>query len=125
MKTINVVTAFALLGVVGIGSAWADRGFHGGHGGGHIGIYLGVPFGPWYYPPPYYYPPAYYAPVVVQQQPQVYVEQPQVAVVPAAPVATPPSNYWYYCATAKGYYPYVKECPGGWQKVSPQPPGQP
>jgi len=25
-------------------------------------------------------------------------------------------------ATNAGYYPYVKQCPGGWQKVSPQPP---
>lgn len=33
---------------------------------------------------------------------------------PAAPV------WWYWCADAKAYYPYVKECPGGWQRVSPQ-----
>ncbi len=29
-------------------------------------------------------------------------------------------SYWYYCADFKAYWPYVKECPGGWQKVVPQ-----
>jgi len=29
---------------------------------------------------------------------------------------------WYYCPESKAYYPYVKECPGGWQQVAPQPP---
>jgi hypothetical protein len=61
--------------------------------------------------------------VVERPASQVYIEQP-AAPAPAAPVAAAPVNYWYYCAAAKGYYPYVKECPSGWQKVSPQPPGQ-
>jgi hypothetical protein len=30
-------------------------------------------------------------------------------------------QYWYFCKSAKGYYPYIKECPEGWQKVLPQP----
>ena len=50
----------------------------------------------------------------MQQQPQVYVEQPQ-----AQP--SQPSGYWYYCADSRAYYPYVKECPSGWQRVAPQP----
>jgi hypothetical protein len=89
---------------------------------------IGAPWGPWWYPPAYPYPysyyPNYYPPVVVQsQQPQVYVEQPSPA-APAAPVAAAPTGYWYYCAPAQGYYPYVQECPSEWQKVLPQPPGQ-
>ena len=34
--------------------------------------------------------------------------------------------YWYYCSDLKTYYPYVKNCPSGWQQVVPQtaPPGQ-
>jgi len=24
----------------------------------------------------------------------------------------------------KGYYPYVKQCPGGWQKIPARPSGQ-
>ena len=28
---------------------------------------------------------------------------------------------WYYCEDGKGYYPYVKECPGGWKRVPASP----
>ena len=70
------------------------------------------PWGPWYYPPPYYYP----SPVVVRSEPVTYIEQgsPQVTEQRGG-------NWWYYCDTTKGYYPYVKECPAGWQRVSPTP----
>ncbi len=92
-----------------------------------VGLYFGVPlagFGYYgFYPPPYYYPPYYFyppyhpAPVVIQQQPTVYVEQnPQ-----PAPAASPSGSYWYFCADSRAYYPYVKECPSGWQRVAPQP----
>ena len=121
MKWIKLLIALVLLGVACMNTAWADRG-HGGRG--HFDVMIGVPWGPWYYPPTYYYPP-YYPPVVVQQQPQVYIEQQQVPAAPAESAPAAPGNYWYYCAAAKGYYPYVKDCPGGWQKVLPQPPGQP
>ena len=30
-------------------------------------------------------------------------------------------QYWYFCRGANAYYPYVKECPGGWQRVQPRP----
>ena len=96
-----------------------------------VGIYVGVPlvgfgfhsyYSPYYHPPygyyPNYYPPYYPSPVVVQQQAPVYVEQnPQ----PAPAVQPPSSNYWYYCADSRAYYPYVRECPSGWQRVAPQP----
>jgi hypothetical protein len=82
-------------------------------------VFLGFNFGfpGYYYPAPYYYypPPYYAAPVVVQSPPQVYVER------EAAPAAPETQSYWYYCGATRGYYPYVKECPGGWQKVSPTP----
>ena len=85
------------------------------------GFYWGGPLAaPWYSGPyysPYYYPYYYSAPpAVIQQQPPVYEERQQ-----------PPSQYWYYCQDPKGYYPYVKTCPGGWMKVVPQvtPPNQP
>lgn len=35
--------------------------------------------------------------------------------IPPAVVA--PSGYWYYCASASAYYPYVPECPEGWRPV--------
>ena len=111
MKTIKLLIALLLLGAAGTGSAWA----HGGNV--HFGVAIGVPlWGPWYYPPPYAYD--YYSPVVVQSSPPVYIQE------QAAPAAAP-ANDWYYCAAARGYYPYVKDCPGGWQRVSPRPPGQP
>jgi hypothetical protein len=108
---------------------------HGGHfataHGGHfyksrvvVGVGVGFPvywgyysypypyYAPYYYP--YYYPPAYYP-----SAPTTYVERgngPAAAPQPAA------EHWWYYCAGSRMYYPYTKECPGGWQRVSPQPP---
>ena len=82
------------------------------HGRISFGIGIGVPIwgGP-FYPYPYY-PYDYYAPrtVVVPAQPTRYIEQ-----------SSPESGYWYYCAGSKAYYPYVKDCPAGWQRVSPTP----
>jgi len=98
-------------------------------GHGHVGVVLEVPLYPGYYPGPYYppyYPSPYYAQpvVVVPSSPSVYVEQP--AAPPPAPAvqAVPQENYWYYCAKAKAYYPYVTTCAAGWSRVSPQPPAQ-
>jgi hypothetical protein len=118
------------------GASMGDR-WHGGHGGygghdghgghGHVGVGIIVdPFwyGPGYYPspyyyyPPYYYPPYYYPPSEgsIPEGPTEYIERDDsVAPAPHA------SDYWYYCADRHGYYPYVKECPGGWQTVAPQP----
>ena len=84
------------------------------HGGVRFGVVVGAPFYPWYYPPyysPYYYPPAVAAPAA----PQTYIEQGGAQAAPAQ------SSFWYYCAESKTYYPYVKECTGGWQRVTPQP----
>ncbi len=76
----------------------------------------GVWIGPGWWGPVYPYPYPYYAvpPVVVQQQPQPPAEY--VAPEPQTP------GYWYFCQEPKGYYPYVKQCPGGWEKVVPPPP---
>lgn len=114
-------------------TAYADRprghGGRVGHGGSHVGIgfYLGVPYSYPYYPyyPYSYYPYAYYPPPVVvspaPEQPPVYIEQD-----PSTTQQTDSeSYYWYYCKKSEAYYPYVKECPDGWQKVSPTPPSQP
>ncbi len=112
IKSLKWLAALMLLAAAGMGSAWADHGYYGHT---RFGVVVGVPFGPWYYPPPYYYPP--YQPVVIERPP-VYVEQP-------GPPQAAQAGYWYYCVAAKAYYPYVNECPGGWQRVAPQPPGQP
>ncbi len=101
-----------------------------GHVDGHVGfrhdhphpgharfrVFIGAPlWWPLYYPAPYYsyypyYPPAVAAP----SSPPEYIEQ--------GDAQAAQSNYWYYCTNPEGYYPYVKQCPDGWQKVVPQPP---
>ena len=111
-KPLATLTLVTLLGL-GLSSPalahWRGRG--------HFDIILGPPIGWSYYPPPpprYYYD--YYPPPVVMTPPpqQVYIEQ-------APKQAAPPQSYWYYCTNPQGYYPTVKECPGGWLKVVPQP----
>ena len=44
---------------------------------------------------------------------------------PAGKMVTKPAAGAPAAVTVRGYYPYVTECPSGWQKVLPQPPGQP
>ncbi|HET7362598.1 MAG TPA: hypothetical protein VFJ70_03400 [Burkholderiales bacterium] len=102
--------ALAAAGVLGAGSAFAW-----GH---HSHVVLGFNFGPFwgpYWGPAYYYPaPLYYpAPVAVSPPaPAQYVERSD------QPLS---SGYWYYCDASRAYYPYVKECPGGWKAVPPSP----
>lgn len=106
--------------------AYAGRGHGHGHrhGGVTFGFFVGAPllayslYRPYYPPFHYYYPREVYAPVVVTQPP-VYIEQPAP---PPQAAPLPPQSWWYYCAESQTYYPYVRECPAGWQRVSPQPP---
>jgi len=113
-------TTYSLLAALALGMALAVPAH--AHGGGHVGVgvYLGGPIGwPYYYPYygygygyPYYYPPA----VVQPSSPPVYIERQDTE------EAAPSTSYWYFCPESKAYYPYVKQCPGGWQRVAPQPP---
>jgi hypothetical protein len=86
---------------------------------GRVGIFIGGPIYPFYYPPPpYYYP--YPQPVIVEPaRPVVYVEQGQ-----GAPDAEQQRSQgtWYYCEASRTYYPYVKQCAGGWREVPATPP---
>ena len=109
-----LVLALALGAAAASAPAFADR-WHG-HSRVHFGLYFGAPLYSYpYYPPPYYYPPT----VVVPQSPPVYIQQnDQDAQAPAG------QGWWYFCRESNAYYPYVKHCPGGWEKVSPQPPAQ-
>ena len=90
-------------------------------------VWIGPGWGPYWGPgywgpgwyPPYYYPPAYaYPPVYPPPYAAPIVTEPQ-SYIQEAPVQQAPSSYWYYCEGAKAYYPYVKECPGGWLTVVP------
>ncbi|NOT10749.1 MAG: hypothetical protein HOP23_02775 [Methylococcaceae bacterium] len=95
------------------GGGWRHgHGWRGGYYGGFgLGFYGWPPF--YNYPPVYAYPPAI---VTVPASPPVYIQQ-------TPPMAQPnASGYWYYCFSPEGYYPYIKECPGGWQQVNPAPP---
>jgi hypothetical protein len=128
MKTIKAINwrsagvALLVLAMASSSNAWADRGYphRNFRGSTHFGVVIGPVWSPWYYPAPHYYPSPYYyppyPPVIIERSPPVYVEQ-------AAPEA-PQINYWYYCNASRAYYPYVKECPSGWQRVLPQPPNQ-
>lgn len=94
--------------------AWG--GHHHGWRGGNFGFYFGAPFYPGYgYGYGYNYP--YYPPTVitVPVTPPTYIQQ-------APPVVQQnQAAYWHYCSNPQGYYPYVQECPGGWQLVEPTP----
>jgi hypothetical protein len=118
----NVAFIAVLLAVAGVIASEPVQA----HGRSRVSIGLGFgfgypywgspwgPWGPWGYPYPYYG-----APVVVQHAPVTYIEQNSSA--PSAPAAD--AGWWYYCDQSRGYYPYVRECPTGWQRVPPTPPG--
>lgn len=132
-----------LLGTMTASIARADHG-HGGFRGGFRGFHgphVGVFIDPWpllfpfaAYPYGYYpygaYPYVAYPPAVVTQQaaPTVYMEQgtsePAQGNIPQYNQSASPSNDWYYCRKPEGYYPYVRNCQDGWQRVPAQPPTQ-
>jgi len=116
--------AVAMVALLALVSFSAPASAHGRWRGG-VNLSFGLPFAYWgprfYGPPPVYYtPPSYYysaAPAYAPPAPTTYVERddpPPAEAAPAQPV------WWYWCESARGYYPYVKECPGGWRRVPPQ-----
>lgn len=113
MKALKIALAVVVLllgAMADTASAHGRRHFHSS-----IGLHIGVPLGYWggYYPPPYYYPP----PVVVNTPPPVYIER-------SSPDGDAPGSldYWYRCDNPSGYWPYIRQCPGGWEKVVPSAP---
>jgi len=146
MQAVKLLKAALLATMFAAGAvapAWADRGHghfgrdygehgHGRHGrdyrhghdyrGWGLGLLAGTAIilaaterRPVYYAAPVYAAPPVYIPppvVVVQRAPVVAVPPPQAYVEPA---------WWYYCAPAADYYPYVQTCPAGWTRVSPAP----
>jgi hypothetical protein len=133
-----VFAAFLLVSPAFIASASADDHWHGdihrfheydydrwrhgswveGDHGGRHGWWWTVEGEWYYYPAPVYpFPDPYTPPTVVVES------TPQATVVTTAPT-------YYYCGTPRGYYPYVAQCYGPWQKVvggaviAIQPPGE-
>lgn len=86
--------------------------FHGGnfangrfpHHSPHGRIIIISPLSGYYPPPVYYYSP----PVAAQTAPMTFIEQESDGTT---------LSYWYYCADSAAYYPYVQQCPSGWQIV--------
>jgi len=98
-----------LLTIIANDSVFARGGGYGFYGyGGYYGY--GLYDYPFYYSPAVVLAPPSTLPVFIQQ------EQPQTV--------QPQANYWHYCQNPEGYYPYVRNCPGGWQQIAPQPPAQ-
>jgi len=100
---------------------WRGGRWYQGHYRGRIGwwwIVGGVYY--WYPRPVYPYPDPYIPPVFVEQAP---APQPAPPVQQAPGQATQsPGGTWYYCESAKGYYPYVPQCPEAWRPVPATPP---
>ena len=122
-----------MAGVAGLSLfALASPEASAGHGygrhwhGGSVGVVIGGPLvwpfygvGAW----PYWRGGPYVAvpsAVVVETSPPVYVERGSVA-TDAAGGGAGGEGWWHYCSKPEGYYPNVKKCPGGWEKVAPSP----
>jgi hypothetical protein len=120
-----VLVFFVAVAMIMTASIPAEAGGGGGHGGhaghgghGHFGhhshVFVGVGVGsaviwdPWWPYPPYAYAP----PVVVQAPPPVYIER----------EPSPAQGSWYYCPSAKAYYPNVQSCGEPWVAVPPRAP---
>lgn len=90
-------------------AVWRSGGWRHVRHGGRLGWWW-VVAGAWYfYPEPVYpYPDPYIPPVVVTE--------------PAPQPEPPQAQFWYFCAAANAYYPYVSSCPGGWKTVPATPP---
>lgn len=57
-----------------------------------------------------------------------YPPPPPPQTAPPPPTVAPASaaqQFWYRCANPAGYYPYVTQCPEGWQRVPANPPAAP
>ena len=92
------------------------------------------PYGAYpYYGPGYGYlpPTVVYAPAAVLPSTHgiTYIER-EPGTPPPSEFAEPPTAaasatgpWWYFCASPRGAYPYLRECPGGWERVPAVPPG--
>lgn len=115
------------------------RHFHGPR----ISIGFGIGFAPFayshpssysrnYYPAPYYpYQSIYYPEVMVSTvvaPAPVYVRQGEVVSsspfprTQIQPEVSANGSDWHYCHNPDGFYPSIKSCPSGWQRVPVQVP---
>lgn len=132
LRTLLPAIVVAAAGLVIAMPAGAHGTYRGGYWGGpRVSFVVGAPLwwgAPYYVGAPWVYgpPPAAPAPPA----PMVYVERSDPVestappLRPAAPPAAsaPGTQWWYLCASPRGAYPYVRECPGGWERVPAAPP---
>jgi len=72
------------------------------------------------YPYSYAYPYSYSYPYAYSYPYGYRYSYPYADAASASVSATAlPSSYWYYCASARTYYPYVSTCPEAWVPVVP------
>jgi hypothetical protein len=141
IKVVVLSTALLVAAAPGMAQARDGHGGHRGYGGherhfggfdwglGVVAALIAIPLiaassvaPPHYAPAPASsdddYGPPYAEPTYSQPayMPPAYAGQYQ------APVQQQ-TNAWYFCPSANGYYPYIRQCPGGWQRVSPTPLG--
>jgi hypothetical protein len=118
---------------MGHGGGWGGGHFHDGHfHGGCCHVAVGFFFGPGFvygYPYPFYpYPYSYYYPYwpvtagAYPDEATPYIGQGQDGQPESGSGVAPQAAYYYHCARPEGYYPYVKVCPGGWERVPTEPP---
>lgn len=119
MRKFGMIVLLFLLGVGSGEKAWADWGHHD-----HYDVVV-EPYWETRYLRQYAYPP-----VIIERPVSVVTIDPPVTRVfveqPAKPnLPTSGGDHWYYCAASKKYYPFVKKCSAGWQKIPQKPPGEP
>ena len=122
---------------------WRDGGWRGGWGDGWrggwgegwgfagFGLGLGLGYGAWAWNDPLFYDPYPVGFPVYEAPPTVVVSAPvspqeTTYVGPATQEDDPPAggaHDWFYCESAKGYYPYVESCPEPWHAVPSTPNG--
>ncbi|HXU87976.1 MAG TPA: hypothetical protein VFQ62_03925 [Methylomirabilota bacterium] len=116
------------------GGGWHGGGSHhsgGSHGHGRVVVGFGGWWGPgwwggWPYYPYYggyypyyggYYPYYGYYPYASSYG---YSPDPVTYVQREPATQSRPNAFWYYCESARGFYPAVQSCPESWLKVVPR-----
>jgi hypothetical protein len=84
---------------------------------GGVATLLAAPFTyPYAYQAAYDYPYSYSYPYYSYRYASAYAYAAPASVYAPAPAP----SYWYYCASARTYYPYISTCPEGWMQVVPR-----
>lgn len=120
VAVIAVAAIFVSGGTAIAAGGWhGDGHWHGGWGWGWPYYGLGLATGAFLSYPYYYYPYYPYYPYAPYAYAPTYSPSPRVVVREQKPAM---DAWYYYCRKSDAYYPYVRRCPGGWEKVPIVPP---